>query len=60
MEVHEGSDAEATVTLKMKAEHYIKLVNGDLDGRLAFMTGKLRVTGNIPLAMKMEQLFPRG
>ena len=33
-------------------------VVGDLKGQMAFMTGKLKVSGNMMLAMKMQSLFP--
>jgi len=58
--VAKGEHESPTVTLKMKTDNYLKLVNGKLDGRLAFMTGKLKVTGNVAVAMKMEKLFPPG
>ena len=47
-------------------KHYIRngiarlSANGDLDGRKAFLTRKLKVKGNIALAQKMQKFFPQG
>jgi len=35
------------------------MANGDLDGRKAFLTRKLKVKGNIALAQKMQSSSPR-
>ena len=57
-ELHEGAHPQPTTTIKMKDEHYVKMVNGKLKGPMAFMTGKLKVKGNIKMARKMESIFP--
>jgi len=36
------------------------MCNGQLDGMSAFMSGKLKVTGNIMLAQRIASLFPLG
>jgi len=46
------------ITIKMAADDYVKMINGKLNGQMAFMTGKMKVSGQIPLAMKMQTLFP--
>ena len=58
-ELHEGASELPTTTLKMKGEDYIKMVNGDLNGPMAFMTGKLKISGQIPMAMKLKNIFPQ-
>ncbi|MFI5296605.1 MAG: SCP2 sterol-binding domain-containing protein [Polyangiales bacterium] len=58
--VSEAAHASPNVTLKMSGDDFIKMSNGDLKGQMAFMTGKMKVSGNIPLAMKMEKIFPPG
>jgi putative sterol carrier protein len=58
LKVAEGAVAEPTVTYKMKADNYVKLVNGDLSGTKAFLTRKLKVSGSIPLAQKMNKFLP--
>jgi putative sterol carrier protein len=58
MEIIEGGSPTPGVTLKMKADDFVKMSNGDLGGTMAFATGKLKVSGNIPLAMKMQAILP--
>lgn len=60
MSVHEGPVASPSTTLKMTAQDYIKMANGDLNGMTAFMSGHLKVTGNMMLAQKMQAIFPQG
>jgi putative sterol carrier protein len=33
-------------------------MSGDINGMTAFMTGKLKATGNVMLATKLTSLFP--
>jgi putative sterol carrier protein len=58
--ISEGAHAAPSVTLKMSGDDFVKMSNGDLKGQMAFMTGKMKVSGNIPLAMKMQAIFPPG
>lgn len=57
-EVAEGAAPNPNVTYKMKADNYVKMVNGDLSGTKAFLTRKLKVSGSIPLAQKMNKFLP--
>ena len=56
--VSEQAHPAPTVTLRMKADDYVNLVNGKLNGQVAFMTGKMKIDGNVMMAMKMQSLFP--
>ena len=51
--VVDGSD----ITITMEASHFVDLVEGRLNGQMAFMTGKLKIDGNPALALKLQQLF---
>jgi putative sterol carrier protein len=53
-----GAIPAPTVTYKIKADNYIKLVNGDINGTMAFMTRKLKVSGSIPMAQRMNKFLP--
>jgi hypothetical protein len=33
------------------------MVNGKLNGQMAFMTGKLKIAGDMGLALKLQNLF---
>lgn len=56
--VHEGQHPKPNTSYKMAADQYLKLVNGELNGRMAVLTGKLKVTGSIPSAYKMQKFLP--
>jgi putative sterol carrier protein len=60
MKVAEGAAESPSATIKMKSDDYVKMVNGQLSGPVAFMKGALKVTGNIALAQKMQTIFPVG
>jgi|SRR3989338_2365774 len=52
-----GELAEANVTVTMSDEDFVKLGNGQLKAEMAFMTGKLKVKGNMGLAIKLGQIL---
>jgi putative sterol carrier protein len=58
VQVVEGPSESPNTTIKMAAEDYIEMVNGKLNGAMAFMKGKLKVTGNVMLAQKMQAFLP--
>ena len=58
MEVRSGTAEAPTSTLKMNAADYVKMVNGELNGTMAFMKGLLKVSGNVIMAQKMSSIFP--
>ena len=58
--VESGGVEKPTLNVMMDAEKFIEMANGDLDGRKAFLTRKLKVKGNIALAQKMQKFFPQG
>jgi putative sterol carrier protein len=51
----EGTTADTTITIS--AANLEKLVAGDLNPTLAFMTGKLKVAGDMGTAMKLSSLL---
>ena len=54
--VSEG-DGEADTTISASEDTFLRIVNGEQNATTAFMTGKLRVKGNMANAMKLQQLF---
>lgn len=56
--VEEGSHTDPHVTLSMAAEDCLKVLNGQLSGPAIVMTGRLRITGDVGLALQLKSLFP--
>jgi putative sterol carrier protein len=57
-QISEGTHDAPTTTLTMSGETWLAMVNGELDGMQAFMSGKLKVSGDIMLANRIRELFP--
>jgi putative sterol carrier protein len=54
--VDEG-EGEADATIAASEETFVKIVNREQNATSAFMTGKLKVRGDMGAAMKLQQLF---
>lgn len=48
-----NTDTETDCTLKMSLSDAIDLLNGEMNPMMAFMTGKLKVEGDMGVAMKI-------
>jgi putative sterol carrier protein len=57
-EVTEGSNDDATVTLRMDSETLEEVMSGETDGMQAFMSGRIQADGDIMLATKLAAIFP--
>ena len=53
--VTEG-DGDAMCTIKMEAQDYVDMVEGKANGQQLFFTGKLKIEGDMGLAMKLQKL----
>ena len=56
-DVKEGQHANPNITISMTAQDYLDMLSGKLNGQVAFMSGKLRIAGDMGLALKMQTLF---
>ena len=52
-------DGEADTTIKTSWEDWQKMAAGELDGMTAFMTGKLRVEGDMSNAMQLQGVLAK-
>ncbi|MEJ5239676.1 MAG: SCP2 sterol-binding domain-containing protein [Anaerolineales bacterium] len=55
--VQQGVHPSPRMTLTADSADYIKIFTGELDGMRAFMEGKLKLSGDLSLAMKLTQMF---
>jgi putative sterol carrier protein len=56
-EVAKGEHAAPKMTLTADSGDYVKIFTGEIDGMQAFMQGKLKLAGDLNLAMKLTQMF---
>jgi putative sterol carrier protein len=52
-----GEAPTAKLTLSADADNFVKIFTGQMDGMQAFMQGKLKLSGDMSLAMKLMSLF---
>ncbi len=55
--VEPGATDAPTTTLTMSAEDFVGLVNGNVNAMAAFMQGKIKLQGDMGLAMKFQTIF---
>ncbi len=55
--VQKGTHASPNVTVTMAAGDFINMIGGKLNAQMAFMSGKLKVKGEMALALKLQQLL---
>ncbi len=56
-DVREGQHNSPKLTLTIGDQDWVDMVMGKLDGNKAFMSGKLKLKGDMALAMKMGSFF---
>lgn len=55
--VEEGVAAEPDMTVSMTAQDFLALSAGELNAMSAFMQGKIRVSGDMGLAMRLQSIL---
>ncbi|MBK8987518.1 MAG: SCP2 sterol-binding domain-containing protein [Chloroflexi bacterium] len=58
--VAEGASPGATATIRMAASDYEDMTSGKLNPMMAFMSGKIKVEGDLNTVMKFQTLFGMG
>ena len=51
------ADPNAQCTITVSDTDFINIINGSLNAQMAFMQGKLKVKGNMGLAMKLQSVL---
>jgi putative sterol carrier protein len=57
VDVARGAHPAPKMTLTADSSDYVKIFTGELDGMQAFMQGKIKLAGDLNLAMKLMQMF---
>lgn len=52
-----NDDVDADTTVTMKLDDFKKMAAGELDPTTAFMMGKIKVSGDMTVAMKLSQVI---
>jgi hypothetical protein len=55
--VASGTAAAAKCTVAATDQHFLDIVNGKLNPQMAFMSGKLKIQGDMGLALKLTQIL---
>ena len=55
--IAEGVEGEPQCTITMVDEDFVEMIGGALNPQMAFMTGKLKVQGDIGLALKIQAIL---
>lgn len=51
------SESDADCVIRASGEHFAKIIRGEANPMTAYMTGKLKVKGDVGLALKLKELF---
>ena len=55
--VNSGSAANPNLTLQIAGQDWLDMLSGKQSGQMLFMSGKLKVKGDMGLAMKLGSMF---
>ena len=55
--VRDGAATNPNLTLQISAQDWLDMIAGKQQGQMLFMSGKLKVKGDMGLAMKLGSLF---
>ena len=55
--VQAGPVGNAKCTVSATEQNFLDIVNGKLNAQMAFMSGKLKIQGDMGLAMKLQQIL---
>ncbi len=55
----DNSDSDADATVKVDWDDFTKLAAGQMDPTMAFMQGKLKVLGDMSVAMQLQGLMSK-
>ncbi|MCP4357288.1 MAG: SCP2 sterol-binding domain-containing protein [Chloroflexi bacterium] len=57
VQVDEGAADGASATINMTSADYVGMMSGDLNPMMAFMSGKIKVDGDLNTVMKLQSIM---
>ncbi len=57
LRVAPGKSAEPDIVLAATKDDWLRILHNEVSGQMAFLTGKLKIQGDVSLAMKLQSLF---
>ena len=57
--VANNDDSDADATVKVDWDDFVKISGGEMDPTMAFMQGKLKVDGDMSVAMQLQTLMSK-
>ncbi len=57
VELSEGETLTPNMTISMSAQDFVAMSNGALNPMAAFMQGKLKISGDMSLAMRLQSIL---
>ena len=55
--VNEGEHENPNCTIVTDADTFVGVATGTINGQMAFMTGKLKIKGDMGLALKLQKIL---
>ena len=55
--VEEGDAGDSTCNINMSVENFVNMVTGKANAQMLFMQGKLKVSGNMGQALKLQKVL---
>ena len=55
--VNQGAATNPNLTLQISAQDWLDMLSGKQSGQMLFMSGKLKIKGDMGLAMKLGSMF---
>lgn len=52
-----NEDGASDITITLKLDNFEKILNQELNPKIALMTGRMRLRGDIRIAMRLDKVF---